>query len=450
MADNISGLNHPRIGLPNGGEVIALDTGALLDAESVAMLQALHSRSTGGFWKHMDILEKRGADDFIKNFYVGYGHKSIGDCGSTTLFIEGVSMLAAKAIQDNPLYSGQEASTRYIDFSEQPFIDPNKTTEGANILEAQRQFYLDAREPTLKHLRALHPIGKNEKEGIYEKAINARMFDITRSLLPSGASTNLAWHTNLRQAADHLLFLRHHPLGEVREIAGGIEEVLNRHHPNSFGHKRYPATEAYQDLIAANHYYHDANSPESPLIDFSNINDRELQLYKDLIEKRPPKTELPKFLASAGTMDVGFQLDFGSYRDIQRHRAISQRSPLLTTELGFNDWYVNSFPEEVREKLPEYLGNLKDKISGLGVSRENEQYFIPMGFNTANKFTGNIPATVYMVELRDSRFVHPTLQKVAHNIGEQITSELGIPLHVDSEPNRFDVKRGEHDIVLKK
>ena len=60
----------------------------------------------------------------MSQFYVGYGHKSIGDCGSITIFIEGCSMLAAKAIQDTKLYNGQEASTRYIDFSQQAMINP--------------------------------------------------------------------------------------------------------------------------------------------------------------------------------------------------------------------------------------------------------------------------------------------------------------------------------------
>jgi thymidylate synthase ThyX len=51
----------------------------------------------------------------METFYVGYGHASIADCGSTTIFIEGISILADKAIQDWQLYSGQETSTRYID-----------------------------------------------------------------------------------------------------------------------------------------------------------------------------------------------------------------------------------------------------------------------------------------------------------------------------------------------
>ena len=449
MARELSDLNHTSINLKNGGEIIILDTGSVINEEAEAMLQALHSRSIGGLKSHLELLAKKGAANFMENFYVGYGHKSIGDCGTTTAFIEGVSMLAAKAIQDNPLYSGQESSTRYVDFSQQPFIDPTQTQKGGELLEVQRQFYLKAQEPTREYLRKIYPRGEGEKSTVYEKAINARTFDITRSLLPAGASTNLAWHTNLRQAADRILFLRHHPLLEVKEIAEGLEEALKKHHPNSFGHKRYSETEAYQDIIAANYFYHDTESPLEPVVDFKNIDRRELERFEELFKERPAKTELPKYLAQIGTLEARFQLDFGSFRDIQRHRAINQRMPLLTTELGFNQWYAENLPEEIRVQLQEHLALISQGVRKLEISPEEAQYFLPMGYNTSNKFTGDLPATVYMVELRDSRFVHPTLQQVAHNIGIQLTESLGIPLHVDSQPNRFDVKRGEHDITIR-
>jgi len=449
MKGKLSDLEHKTARTKNGAEVIILDRGEIIDAESEAMLQALHSRSTGGLKNHLKILEEKGADNFMNSFYVGYGHKSIGDCGTTTIFIEGVSMLAAKAIQDSPLYSGQESSTRYVDFSKQPFIDPTNSDKGKEILEMQREFYLSAQEPTRELLKKIHLPKADEKTAIYEKTINARSFDITRSLLPAGASTNLAWHVNLRQAADRMLFLRHHPLEEIQDITLAIEEALQQHHPNSFGHKKYEETENYQDLIAKNYYYHDLDSPIEPVVNFTNISLNEIRRYKELFDKRPAKTELPKFLGQAGTLEARFQLDFGSFRDIQRHRAINQRMPLLTSDLGFNEWYYENFPKEVKRNLSEHLYKIGKGIKSLGISPEISQYFLPMGYNTSNRFTGDLPATIYMVELRDSRFVHPTLQKVAHNIGKQINDKLGIPIHVDSEPNRFDIKRGKQDIYLK-
>lgn len=158
MTKDLGSLKHTIVNIKNGGEVIILDTGAIIDAEAEAMLQALHSRSTGGLRSHLKTLAEKGADNFMEKFYVGYGHHSIGDCGDTTIFIEGVSMPAVKAVQDNPLFRGQESSTRYLDFSKQPFLNPTRTKEGTALLEKQRQFYIDAQEPTREYLKKLHPI----------------------------------------------------------------------------------------------------------------------------------------------------------------------------------------------------------------------------------------------------------------------------------------------------
>src|SRR5262245_12045885 len=121
---SVENLKHSKVDIEGGGVVIVLDTGAVIGPEAEAMLQALHSRSIGGLESHLKIVAEKGPDNFMKNFYVGYGHKSIGDCGTASLFIEGVSMLAAKAIQDWALYSGQESSTRYIDYKVQPLKNP--------------------------------------------------------------------------------------------------------------------------------------------------------------------------------------------------------------------------------------------------------------------------------------------------------------------------------------
>lgn len=444
----IKDLKHTKVPIVGGGEVFILDKGEVLDSEAEAMLQALHSRSTGGFKNHLKILEEKGADSFMKVFYVGYGHKSIGDCGSTTIFIEGVSMLAAKAIQDSKLYNGQEASTRYIDFSKQKFIDPTNSTIGKNILEKQRDFYLSIMQPINNHLKELFPINKGENEKIYTKAIAAKAFDIARGFLPSGASTNLAWHSNLRQIADRILFLRNHPLDEIRNIAIALEKAVLIKFPNSFSNKRYEQTENYQKEIAKNYYYENEEQEEFKIYD--NCLDKKMfEQYKKLINSRPEKTELPQFLNSIGEVKYSFKLDFGSFRDIQRHRAINQRMPLVTTKLGFNQFYLNSLPEQIKEKATIHLKEIENEINKLNLTKEDQQYFIPMGYNCANLITGTIPAMVYMAELRATRFVHPTLRLVAKKIAQDLEENLNIKMNLDKEPDRFDIKRGEHDIVMK-
>jgi len=443
-------LKHFETEIKGGGIVIVLDTGSAIGPESSAMLQALHSRSTGGLKSHLKILSEKGSENFMKNFYVGYGHKSIGDCGSTSIFIEGISMLAAKAIQDWPLYSGQESSTRYVDFKTQPFKNPIKTKEGEDILESWRTFYIEMLEIMKINLKKQFPINEGEPIGIYDKAINARAFDILRGFLPAGSTTNVAWHTNLRQAADKLMLLRHHPLEEVRNIGDAINITLRNALPNSFSHEIFETTEKYNEFWMKNdYYYHNKNCPDFTIVN-NSINEK--LLPREILEKRPMKTELPKYLAEAGTLQLEFTLDFGSFRDLQRHRAVIQRMPLLTTEIGFEKWYIESLPVEHREKATSFIKEQKEKIEKLKISKEEKQYYIPMGYNTSNRLTGNIHSLVYLAELRATRFVHPTLRKKAKMLAETLLNlfgKYGLVMHLDEESDRFDIKRGEHDIVLK-
>jgi len=446
----VDNLKHSQVPIAGGGKVIVLDTGSVIGPEAAAMLQALHSRSIGGLESHLKILSEKGPDNFMKNFYVGYGHKSIGDCGTTSLFIEGVSMLTAKAIQDWALYSGQESSTRYIDYQIQPFKNPAGTKEGEELVESYRKFYMEALEPTKEHVKKQFPIKEGEKETIYNKAIAARAFDILRGFLPAGSTTNLAWHTNLRQAADKVALIRHHPLLEVRNTAEAIERALLLAFPNSFGHKRYEATENYnQYWMNQDYYYHNKNSPEFKVSNNSVNTDL---LPREILESRPPKTELPKHLAEAGTIQLEFLLDFGSFRDLQRHRSVIQRMPLLTTEMGFEKWYLEELPPEFQPKAKEFLKQQEEKIKKINVSKEEKQYYTAMGYLISNRLTGNLPALVYLAELRATSTVHMTLRKKAKMLADTLSElfgKFGLVMHLDSEADRFDIKRGEHDIVLK-
>lgn len=449
---DLKSISHTQKPLKNGGMVLVLNTGAVIGPEAEAMLQALHSRSIGGIKSHLEVLAKKGPENFMANFYVGYGHKSIGDCGTITIFIEGVSMLVAKAIQDWPLYSGQEASTRYIDFKNQPFVDPKQSKDSKIILENWRSFYAKGLEKLTEELQKRFPIKEGEEEKTYKKAISARAFDIMRGFIPSGATTNLAWHTNLRQAADHLMRLRHHPLAEVKEVAEKIEEALKQSFPSSFGHLRYEHTEKFNQEWMEKEYYYENNSKFDFKLTKNNIDKNNLIKFKKFLKNRPIKTELPKEMRGYGEIQFEFMLDFGSFRDLQRHRAINQRMPLVTQKHGFEEWYLSELPKDLAIEAKKLLVSQKTKIEKLKLDKYEKQYYIPMGYRLPNKISGSLPSLLYMCELRGTRFVHPTLRKRAIQIGKTLESkfkDLSLKVHFDQEPDRFDVKRGEHDIVIK-
>ena len=438
--------------LPGGGFVLVLDPGAQIDAQAEAMLQALHSRSTGGIKAHLKTLAAKGAQSFMQNFYVGYGHKSIGDCGSATVFVEGISMLAAKAIQDWRLYAGQEASTRYVDFSRQKFANPLGTKQGEKILEAWRAFYVALQEPVRDHLRTQFPRQDTENDKIYNKAIAARAFDITRAFLPAGATTNVAWRMNLRQFADELMLLRHHPLEEVRTIADVTEKALYKMYPASFGHQRFATTEQYNaQWMQDAYYYTNAAAKEFALL-YDAVDRTMLAAHVTALAARPMKTELPPTVATCGTVAYEFLLDFGSFRDVQRHRAVAQRMPLLTRAHGFERWYLDALPEKVRARAEKFVAMQQKRIDALKTSEEIKQYYTAMGFRVPCVIAGNLKAMVYVAELRSTRFVHPTLVRQMLRVVDSLRTLFGahgLVVHTDDEPHRFDVRRGEHDIIAK-
>ena len=430
-------------------DVIVLDGREVPNPEDMAMIQALYSRSPQSVRLHLEKVKSSGSEKFHEKFYVGYGHKSIGDCGTITICVEDVSMLCAKAIQDNPLYNGQEASTRYLNFAERVMVNPLETKEGDEIQLEWLSIYKEVLATLVPHFERRFPIEEGQNRSVWKKAVKARAFDVARGFLPAGCTTFVAWHTNLRQANDHLSLMRHSPVAEIREVAGRIHEELLKTYPSSFGHKQYPESEAYLAKSVGRWAYseHDTN----PAFDcYSALDVVGLEKHKDLLESRPPKTELHQRFRQFGHFRFHFPLDFGSYRDLQRHRSCVQEMPLLTTKWGILPWYSDQLPEPFRADVLDRAKEIARRIDLLNVSPEERQNYIAMGYSCPVRITCPLPSAIYIAELRSGTTVHPTVRKVAQQIGETVKSTIPcIAMHHDMSEGVWDVKRGAQDIVQK-
>jgi len=417
--------------------------------EDTAMMQALYSRSAKSVVEHVEKVRQSGSGKFMETFYVGYGHASIADCGSTTIFIEEISILGDKAIQDWPLYSGQETSTRYIDMSKQAIIDPLHTAQSQAILKKWMDFYINNQEKIQNFLMQKYPRQTEEAETMYIKAIKARGFDIMRGFLPAGITTQLSWHTNLRQAWDKIALLRHHPLLEVRETAETILKKLQETYAHSFSHKLYEEQEKYRALSVTAYSY---LKPEKNLALqlTTDIKPEELKQYQDLIDKRPIKTNLPVFLGELGNLNFSFTLDYGSFRDIQRHRNGICRMPLLTTELGFNDWYLEQLPEDMLQAARELIKEQTIAIATLEATAEIKQYYTAIGFNIYSRVSYPLPSAIYVIELRSGKSVHPSLRKLAQEMAAATQTKFpNLKMYIDQDLDDWDVRRGLQDITTK-
>jgi len=420
------------------------------------MLQALYSRSSESVETHVDLVRRRGSAKFMESYYVGYGHDSIGDCGTTTMFFEGISILAAKAIQDTSLFSGQETSTRYIDFAMQPLIDPIGSAQSQAYLRRWIDYYQAILPEVQEELRRQFPASPGAKESVWSKAIAARAFDIGRGFLPAASTTQTSWITSLRQAHEHLTRLSHHPLAEVREIAGSAREQLRQRYPSSFSHRLRPEEDHYYESLADMETYLDPNSVAAIVPDFrfeTDIDNDELERAAGpLLASRPRRAQLPRSLTELGSYRCTFLLDFGSFRDLQRHRNGVCRMPLLSDELGFHPWYIAQLPGSRCAEAEAFIAAQLDEFRLLrsehGLDRAAAQYFLPIGMNVLCRLRYSLPQMVYVAELRSSQTVHPTLRVVAQQMASALKRQHPqLTLHVDTAPSELCAKRGEQDIV---
>lgn len=436
-----------------------------VNPEDNAMLQALYSRSAESVDEHLQKLAEVGSGKFMSQYYLGYGHASIADCGFITIYIEGVSMLAAKAIQDNPLYNGQESSSRYIDWSEQPFHNPysfQSDTQGKYsevLLNIYREFYKSEKPVIIEHSKELYPRKADEKETIYDKAIAAKAFDILRGFLPCGALTNVSWTTSLRKANEHISYLSNHPLNEVRVIARYLHAVLIDKYPNSIA-PLPNLSEVSEYVRSTDHYY----SQYLPKTDKKfGISDNYGMVISHMAygyprsndgKDRERKTGLYKHsLSNRDRVKAEFNIDFGSYRDLQRHRGGYCSVPIINYYGGFNEWYFNQLPESskvVAKALFNEIDNFAETIPEEDLEQDLKfQYLLPMGTMVPILLDYDLHQAVYVAELRSSQTVHATLRPVAQSLGVYLQNELGIKTYCDFTEDSWNLRRGTQDIIKK-
>lgn len=430
-----------------------------LNPEDNAMLQALYSRSASSVDEHIAKVKRVGSGKFMQSYYVGYGHQSIGDCGSTTIFIEDVSLLAAKAIQNSPMYSGQETSTRYINMAEQRIEHPFGP-EGDIIMDRWMSFYRENLDEVVEHVKNGAHRKPDEDPAVYDRAVKARAFDIMRGFLPAGITTQLSWHTNLRQAKDHLSTLIQHPLLEVRRIAIEIAGELASRYPSSgFDMKIAEIVGPANLWRSANNWFINYPAGSSLLGDGVSIDideplretissDADLGVGK-LLRSRPRGAVLPHFLSSAGLVHLDFDLDFGSFRDLQRHRNGVVGMPVLTPQ-NFEPWYLDQLPAHLASKANRLIDDQLAGMFHVNGDQYQMQYLCALGFQVPCHVTMALPALVYFLELRSSKTVHPTLRKQVLAAIEGVREDLpDLVLHVDTDPDNWTVRRGHHTITEK-
>ena len=420
-----------------------------LSAEDTAMLQALYSRSSESVLYHLEKHKHVKSGEFMEKYYVNYGHASIADCGNTTFFIEGVSILAAKEIQNNPLYRGQETSSRYIDFAKSGFYTPGNE----KVIRDIQEKLIDIYEYVKDAIKSQY-IHKAETEQ-EKRSVDAYAFDVARGFLPAGVKTQLSWTTDLRKLRENISRFIASDIDEVVNIGYKLLEEAERLFPSTMKDitpkKRVPCDVTDIGYSSAT-FRHERPS----------INDtfRENGLYDVFELENIDEIVGPKEML--GYCQILGKIDYGSWRDIQRHRRgyihfVYPDVALATnymdiTEILEDSFYIKVLPDNIKDKVYAEMLSIYGSISSLGSIYNNNQlmYVTPMMTPVPFIAQWDYPQLEYVLKLRSQPTVHPTLRELIRDIQYYIDDRYGIWIGDNSDIVYGPVlKRGNQTIKEK-
>ena len=443
------------------------------DSGFASILESMGDGDDKGF---ASALEK--ARDFFQRILVGYGDDSVGELGMAHVACEDVSNVATKRLEDARLTSPLEKSTRYVVYDRnmyyrEPGIMASEfKDEYVAVNELLLKTYEEQVEPMKDYVRRQWPIEEFDLFGrkfgeisdaqelkraktAYEAAVRAKALDVLRYYLPASTLTNVGITANGRGFEYLISKLMSDELEEVRTIGQQMHEELSkvipslvkRAKPSSYLTNTRKAMKRLAKSAFAD--YTPENSATVTLIDYDAEAENKIiraalygftrlsmQQIKSLVQSMTEKERLEVIETYAGlrsnrrekpmraaevayyTFDV--LSDYGAYRDLQRHRMLTQIAQPLTTALGYD------VPPELkdvgfREKFHECMKAASGLYEKLHASYPDEaQYVVPFAFKIRCLFILNLREAFHLIELRSMPQGHPSYRRIAQEMYRQI------------------------------
>lgn len=421
------------------------------------------------------IMAIKKAQNFYDRILDGYGDDSIGELGGAHLAIENVSMLAAKWIEDCRIGgSPLEKSTRYVYFDQKVNGEFLFYREPILMTSAYRDIYINTCNqlfetysrlipPLTDLMEKRFPKEHDVSKVAYTAALRAKVLDCLRGLLPASSLTNMGMYGNGRFFESLIQKLNVHNLAEMQDIGKKAFQELNKVIPSFI--RRADPTNKYQKsysqfmeqmqgelkLIGKQQSEHleKMTSPGVRLISYDlespvkvaaallfaqcdkglyelgehckTLSDEDLGRILDAAcnyrENRRHKS--PRALEHANfTFEI--VADFGVYRDLHRHRMLTQERQILSCDLGF---YI---PQEIKdtEMEKDYCAAMEDakKIYDTISNElpEEAQYVVPMGYHVHWYFHVNLRSLQWLCELRSAPAGHATYRYIVQELAKQV------------------------------
>ncbi len=419
------------------------------------------------------------AQNFYDRILDGYGDDSIGELGGAHLAAENISMLAAKVIEDCRIGGAPlEKSTRYIYFDQKVDGQYLFFQEPILMTSAYRELFLETCNflfdtysklipPLTAHIEKDFPKDPAVSKTAYAAALRAKVLDCLRGLLPASALTNMGVFGNGRFFENLIQKLNCHNLAEMQEIGKKAHGELSKVIPSFIrradpGHKHYQAfAQFFETMRGGIHQFAEKHAlkvtqmfqPGLRLVDYDKdsvykvagamlfentqgdlqqlqaycrtLPDEELALLFEAAcsprENRRHKS--PRALERA-SFTFEFLADFGVYRDLHRHRMLTQERQLLTCNYGYYtpQEIVGTDMEKDYSEAMEKGKAAYDQIAA--ELPEEAQYVVPMAYNIHWYFHVNLRSLQWLCELRSQSAGHPTYRYIAQEMARQVSLAL--------------------------
>lgn len=413
-------------------------------------------------------LEK--AADFMAKWAVEYGHNSLKDSSVDRFAVEGVSQRAAKLLEHSQLGAFQEKSTRYLDFAKDELVFSQGLRESSwgEAARTQCEQMVAAYGEFLQRMRGYFetqlPRSEFKSEAAWKRTAQARAFDVARYLLPCSVRTSLGATLPSRETERHIAALLASPHDEIRAIAAQMRDEAVKLNPGLLRHVKPnpylersvgPLVEVAEALGLSGSVTAVEPSVElawiSPDLELLALASallatervpvgagklRELlssagpeilrQIARSALEPRGAHDEWPKEFA-IGQIGFDLVLDFGAWRDLQRHRVGLQLRARPATQLGYSVPDVLQDPA-LSDALDHYRRTMDQATAfhaRLFEARPwDADYVAALGHHCAWTCAMDLRQWAYLVELRSGASGHTSYRRVAHRMARLVMPHL--------------------------
>jgi thymidylate synthase ThyX len=421
----------------------------------------------------------RRAEELYDRVFLEYGDDSVAQLGGVHLACEQASNVLTKMLEWGRLMAYLEQSTRYIAYDARIggryrfHRDPDVLMSSLGtryVGDMDRLFdtYAEMLPRMQDFYRAQFPKSSDDSDFVYRQAIRAKAFDALRGILPAASLSNVGIYGTGQGYEQLLLRLRASPLPEARSYADLMLVELRKVVPSFL--KRVDLQDrgvAWSNYLETNRSNMDevaarlfpASTPVDPapvvrLLDFDPDAEVKLvtaMLYAHLtlpeeqIERRVRAMSIEDRLAvvRAYTGDrtnrrhkpgralerLGYRfdvlVDYGAFRDLQRHRMLTIEWQALTPHHGFTrpDAIDAAGEQAGFDGAMERSGALYESLAERFPAQA--AYAVALAYKVRFVMQLNAREAMHMLELRTTPQGHPAYRQVGQEMHRLIAAEAG-------------------------